>query len=140
MNTFRKKFIRTLNESGPLSDLSGASQQAAPGKLPQGDINIQDPSLQNSLNQTADAGNTSDPIMDGLPQWSEIAHNLQIAALELLNQIKIASGKPGAGKIWGRAASLLSDIRSKMAALESELESAGVTYSATKIELAKQGQ
>lgn len=147
MNTFRKKFIKILREGGPLADLSGAppagadpATPAAPGELPPGNINVQDPSLQNSIDKTAEAGNTPDPIMDGLPQWTETAQQLQKTALELLNQVKVASGKPGAGKIWGRAASLLSDIRSKLAALGSELESAGVTYGATKVELAKQGQ
>lgn len=139
MNRFRTQFIKMLKEQGPLTDLSGGIP-AAPGNLPQGDLGIQGPELQASLDDTQAAGDTPDPILDGLPQWQQTAKELQGTTLELLKQVKIAAGKPGAGKIWGRAASLLSDIGSKFAALGSEFESAGVTYSATKAELARQGQ
>jgi len=69
MNVFKKKFIKILKENGPLNDLSGgapANVQAAPGDLPAGNINVNDPSLQDSLTKTADAGNTPDPILEGL--------------------------------------------------------------------------
>lgn len=144
MNKFRNQFIKSLNEAGPLADMAGGAVdpniKAPPGELPQGDIGVQDPALQKSLDGTKEAGETPDPITAGLPQWAGLAKEMEDNALKLLSAVKVAAGKPGGGKIWGRAASLLSDIRSKLAALGSEFETTGETYSVTKAEIAKQGQ
>jgi hypothetical protein len=143
MNKFRNQFIRSLAEAGPLADMSGGqdpNMQAAPGALPEGELGVQDPSLQQSLAGTKEAGDTPDPITAGLPQWAQLAKEMEDNALKLLSAVKVAAGKPGGGKIWGRAANLLGDIRSKLAALGSEFETTGETYSVTKAEVAKQGQ